>query len=61
MLGCGYAALAVGLMIAGALRQRTVERALRTGERVALPFRAVAVFTGGGIALALMTIVLVVV
>jgi putative membrane protein len=59
VLGCGYAALAVGLMVAGALRQRSVERAMRTGERVALPFRAVAVFTGGGIALALMTVVLV--
>lgn len=59
VLGCGYAGLAVGLMVAGALRQRSVERAMRTGERVALPFRAVAVFTGGGIALALMTVVLV--
>lgn len=59
VLGCGYAALAVGLMVAGAVRQRAVERAMRTGERVALPFRAVAVFTGGGIALAMMTVVLV--
>jgi putative membrane protein len=59
VLGCGYAALAIGLMAAGALRQRAVERALRTGERVALPFRTVGVFTGGGIALALMTVVLV--
>ena len=46
-------------MVAGAVRQRAVERAMRTGERVALPFQAVAVFTGGGIALAMMTVVLV--
>ena len=37
-LGCGYASLAVGLLVAGALRQRDLERALRTGVHVPLPF-----------------------
>jgi putative membrane protein len=59
VLGCGYGALAVGLLVSGALRQRDLERALRTGGHVPLRFRTVAVFTGGGIALALMTVVLV--
>jgi putative membrane protein len=60
LLGCGYAALAVGLLIAGAQRQRELERALRSGEHRPLPFRTVGVFTVGGVALALMTIVLVI-
>ena len=60
MLGCGYAVLAVGLLFAGAVRQRDLERALRTGGHVPLRFRTVAVFTGGGIVLAVMTIVLVI-
>jgi hypothetical protein len=54
-----YAALAIGLLISGALRQRDLERAMRTGGHVPLRFRTVGVFTGGGIALALMTVVLV--
>ena len=60
LLGCGYAALAVGLLLAGAQRQRELERALRSGEHRPLPFRTVGVFTAGGVALALMTIVLVI-
>ena len=60
VLGCAYAGLAVGLLIAGAVRQRDLEHALRTGGHVPLRFRTVAVFTGGGIALAVMTIVLVI-
>jgi len=59
VLGCGYGGLAIGLLIAGAARQRDLEHALRTGGHVPLRFRTVAVFTGGGIALAVMTIVLV--
>src|SRR4029453_11925344 len=31
LLGCGYAALAVGLLLVGAQRQRQLERALWTG------------------------------
>ena len=60
LLGCGYAALAIGLLVTGALRQRDLERALRTGGHVPLQFRTVGVFTVGGVALALVTIVLVI-
>ena len=55
-----YAALAIGLLIIGAWRQRELERALRTGGHVPLRFWTVAVFTAGGTALAVMTVVLVV-
>jgi len=60
VLGCGYAALAVALSIIGAKRQRDLEHALRTGGHVPLRFRTVAVFTVGGVALAVMTVVLVI-
>ena len=60
VLGCGYALLAVGLLLVGAQRQRDLERALRSGEHVPLPFRTVGAFTVGGVALAAMTVVLVV-
>src|SRR4029079_9880607 len=60
LLGCGYASLAVGLALVGAQRQRELERALRTGGHIPLRFRTVAVFTVGGVALAVMTVVLVI-
>ena len=60
VLGCGYASLAVGLSIVGAQRQRELEHALRTGGHVPLRFRTVALFTVGGVALAVMTVVLVI-
>jgi uncharacterized membrane protein YidH (DUF202 family) len=60
LLGCGYAAIAIGLVVVGAQRQRDLEHALRTGGHTPLPFRTVACFTVGGIALALMTVVLVI-
>jgi len=60
LLGCGYAALAVGLAVVGAQRQRELERALRTGRHAPLRFRTVVVFTAGGVALALTTVVLVI-
>ena len=60
LLGCGYASLAVGLAIVGAQRQRDLEHALRTGGHVPLRFRTVALFTVGGVALAVMTVVLVI-
>src|SRR3954449_6370822 len=59
LLGCGYATLAVGLLIVGAQRQRALEHALRSGGHVPLRFRTVGVFTVGGVALALLTVVLV--
>jgi len=60
LLGCGYACLAVGLLIVGAQRQRDLERALLSGDHVPLRFRTVGAFTAGGIALAGMTVVLVI-
>jgi uncharacterized membrane protein YidH (DUF202 family) len=60
LLGCGYASLAIGLLVTGAQRQRDLEHALRTGGHLPLPFRTVTVFTLGGIALALLTVVLVI-
>jgi putative membrane protein len=60
LLGCGYAGLAVGLLLVGAQRQRELEHALRTGGHLPLRFRTVSVFTVGGIALAVMTVVLVI-
>ena len=60
VLGCGYASLAVGLLIVGAQRQRDLEHALATDSHVPLRFRTVGVFTAGGVALAVMTVVLVI-
>jgi putative membrane protein len=58
LLGCGYAALAIGLSIVGARRQRELEQALRSGDHAPLKFHTVAVFTIGGVALTLLTVVL---
>jgi putative membrane protein len=60
LLGCSYASLAVGLLIVGAQRQRELEHALRTGGHVPLRFHTVGLFTVGGVALAVMTVVLVI-
>ena len=60
LLGCGYGSLAVALAIVGAQRQRALEHALRTGVQAPLRFRTVALFTVGGVALALLTVVLVI-
>jgi putative membrane protein len=59
VLGAGYAALAVGLLITGAARQRELQRALDRGSPSPLSFGLVTVFTAGGVVLALTTIVLV--
>src|SRR4029078_2572644 len=56
LLGCGYAALAVGLLIVGGQRPRELEHAPRTDCHVPLRFRTVGVFTVGGVALAVMTV-----
>jgi len=60
LLGCGYASLAVGLLLVGAQRQRELEHALRTGGHVPLRFQTVMLFTVGGVALAVLTVVLIV-
>ena len=60
VLGCGYASLAIGLLVTGAQRQRQLEHALRTGGHNPLTVRTVTVFTVGGVLLALMTVVLVI-
>jgi putative membrane protein len=60
VLGAGYGALAVGLLVTGAGRQRELQRALDRGTPAPLSFGLVTVFTAGGVVLALTTIVLVV-
>src|SRR4051794_8921534 len=55
VLGCGYGALAMGLLLAGAARQRRLQRAVDLGETSRMPFWLVAAFTLGGVALAMMT------
>jgi putative membrane protein len=59
LLGCGYASLAVGLLVVGALRQRDLERAMLSGGHKPLRFHIVGLFTLGGVALAFLTVVLV--
>jgi putative membrane protein len=60
LLGCGYAVLAMGLLIVGAQRQREFEQALRTGRHAPLSFSTVRLFTAAGIVLVLLTVVLVI-
>jgi putative membrane protein len=55
VLGCCYAALAVGLLVTGAQRQRRLE-----AGHSPLSFPTVATFTAGGIVLAITTVVLVI-
>ena len=59
LLGCGYAVLALGLLVFGALRQRELERSIVDGIHVPLSFRIVAAFTIGGVLLVTVTVVLV--
>jgi putative membrane protein len=59
VLGCGYAAVAIGLLVMGARRQQQLQRALATGEQAPLPFALVALFTVAGTLMAVMTAVLV--
>ena len=60
VLGVGYALLAVGLLVTGALRQRELDRAVNGGFQAPLSFRLVVLFTAGGVLLTLTTVVLVV-
>jgi putative membrane protein len=59
ILGCGYALLAIGLLVVGAHRQHALGRAQAREEQAPLPFGIVGGFTAAGIALAIMTVVLV--
>lgn len=59
VLGIGYAVLAIGLLLSGAHRQHQLQRALESGTEAPLSFGLVALFTVGGVVLALTTIVLV--
>jgi putative membrane protein len=59
LLGLGYAALALALLVLGARRQRELERSILDGLHAPLPFRLVAAFTIGGVLLVTLTVVLV--
>ena len=59
VLGIGYAALAIALLVAGAYRHRTLQRAVTSGADDPLGFWLVVVFTAGGVLLSLSTIALV--
>ena len=59
VLGCGYAVLAIALLVFGALRQRELERSILDGVHRPLPLRLVTAFTAGGVLLTATTVVLV--
>jgi putative membrane protein len=59
LLGCGYAALALALLVFGARRQRELERSILDGVHAPLSFRLVAGFTIGGMLLVTITVVLI--
>jgi hypothetical protein len=60
VLGCGYAAISISLLVIGASRQRNLQRTLATGEPAPVSFALVAAFTLPGALRAVMTAVLVV-
>ena len=60
VLGCGYAALSIALLVVGARRQRQLSRARGPAEHVPLRFAVVAALTGGCVLVAVMTAVLVI-
>src|SRR3954462_2028612 len=59
ILGCGYALLAVALIVAGSRRPRPPGRAIERGETAPLAPGTVALFTAGGVFLTVMTTVVV--
>ena len=59
VLGFGYAALALALLVLGARRQRELERSIVDGMHTPLAFGVVASFTIGGAVLVAGTVVLV--
>ena len=58
-LGCGYAALAIGMLAFGARRQRELERSIVEGVHAPLSFRLVASFTAAAVLLVIFTVVIV--
>jgi len=60
VLGAGYGVLAIGLLVMGAQRQRELQWALEHDVQKPLAFAVVALFTAGGVVLALTTVVLVI-
>ena len=60
VLGGGYALVAVAMLAAGLRRQRQLERALQRSGHVPLRFAVVAALSLAGIAIAILTVVVVV-
>jgi putative membrane protein len=60
VLGLGYALLAVGTFLVGAMRQRGASEALRRGSLEELPRRVVTGFTAASIVLAVGTLAVIV-
>jgi inner membrane protein YidH len=58
-LGCGYAALAIGMLAFGARRQRELERSIVDGVHAPLSFHLVASFTVAAVLLVIFTVVIV--
>jgi uncharacterized membrane protein YidH (DUF202 family) len=59
VLGCGYAVLALALLIVGSRRYRALATALERGEPAPLAATTVTLFTVGGVVLATVTTVVV--
>jgi inner membrane protein YidH len=59
VLGLGYGLLSVAILVVGAVRQRRAAQALRRGEFRELSSPLVAWMTAGGVALTVMSMVLV--
>src|SRR3954451_17892213 len=59
VLGCGYALLAVDLLIVGSRRHRALARGSECGEPAPLATTMVTLFTIAGVALATVTVVVV--
>ena len=59
VLGCCYALLEGALLVVGLVRHRAIERAVERGEPAPLAARTVALFTVGGLVLAIVTTVVV--
>ena len=60
LLGVGYAVLAIALLVVGARRNHDLQQAVERDVPAPLSFRLVALFTVGGVVLALTTVALVV-